>query len=75
MYRYEVMFPIIGVGFYYVDSKEKLNDSDAIKQAWENIQYNDTLDEYNWEVFLKESDASPLPEAIVTEGWEVEVND
>jgi hypothetical protein len=69
MYRYEVAFPIVGIGYYYLDSEEELSELDALEKAWDNIQKNDTIDEYNWEVFLRESDASPFPEAAVIESW------
>lgn len=70
MYRYEVAFPIVGIGYYYLDSEEKLSDSDAVAKAyWEITENADQLDDYNWEVFLKESDASPFPEAQVIEEW------
>jgi len=66
MYRYEVAFPIVGIGYYYLDSEEKLLDSDAVKKAyWEITEKADQLDDYNWEVFLKESDAPPFTEAQV----------
>jgi hypothetical protein len=71
-HRYEVAFPIVGIGYYYLDSEEELSESDAVKKAWDNIQYNDSIDDYNWEAFLKESDASPFPEAMVIESWETE---
>jgi len=69
MYRYGVAFPIVGIGYYYLDSEEEISDSDAVKKAWDNIQNNDIIDDYNWEVFLRESDASPFPEATVVESW------
>ena len=70
MYRYEVAFPIVGIGYYYLDSEEKLLDSDAVAKAyWEITENADQLDDYNWEVFLKESDASPFAAAQVIEEW------
>ena len=68
MHRYEVAFPIIGIGYYYLDSEEKLSDSEAVAKAyWEITEKADQLDDY--EVFLKESDASPFTEAQVIEEW------
>ena len=70
MYKYEVAFPIVGIGYYYLDSEEKLLDADAVAKAyWEITENADQLDDYNWEVFLKESDASPFAEAQVIEEW------
>lgn len=66
MHRYEVAFPIVGIGYYYLDSEEKLSDSEAVAQAyWEITENAEQLDDYNWEVF----DASPFAEAQVIEEW------
>lgn len=65
MHRYEVAFPIVGIGYYYLDSEEKLSDSEAVAKAyWEITEKAEQLDDYNWEVY-----ASPFAEAQVIEEW------